>query len=269
MRISIEHKTHYRYAGEATYCALTLKLTPASYEGHDVVEWAVSSEPAGEAIETTDGFGNRAHLMTFRGAHSATSIVARGTVDVSDRHGVVKGLAESIPPRVYLRSTALTAPSEEITALARSIGQQEPIPRLHALMDAIRNEVDYVLEATDAETPASEAMAARKGVCQDHAHIMIAATRSVGIPARYVTGYLLTDGASPSAASHAWAEAWVDGLGWIGFDVANRISPTDHYVRLASALDAHYAAPIRGSRRGGEAATMQVEVRVQQQSSQQ
>jgi transglutaminase-like putative cysteine protease len=269
MRISIEHETRYRYAGEATYCAQTLKLTPAPYDGLEVIEWAVSSEPAGDVVETTDGFGNHAHLVTIREPHSTISIGARGTVEVEDRHGVVKGLAENVPPRIYLKQTTLTTANAEIMALARSIEQQETLPRLHAVMMLIRNEVDYVLDVTDAETPASAALAARRGVCQDHAHIMIAAARSIGIPARYVTGYLLTGGVAPSAASHAWAEAWVEGLGWVGFDVANRICPTDCYVRLASALDANYAAPIRGFRRGGEAATMEVEVRVQQQSSQQ
>jgi transglutaminase-like putative cysteine protease len=139
------------------------------------------------------------------------------------------------------------------------------------MMGAIRDRVDYRVGATSAATTASEALTAGEGVCQDHAHIFIAACRAADVPARYVTGYLLMSDAAPEThdAHHAWAEAWVEGLGWIGFDVANRICPTDHYVRMATALDAYYAAPVRGTRRGGEAERLEVAVLVQQASAQQ
>jgi transglutaminase-like putative cysteine protease len=129
--------------------------------------------------------------------------------------------------------------------------------------------VEYETGVTDSLTKAEEALGAGHGVCQDHAHIFISACRVGGVPARYVTGYLLTDGVSDEEAHHAWAEAWVEGLGWVGFDVANNVCPTDRYVRLAAALDASYAAPIRGSRRGGGEERLEVEVRVQEQSAQQ
>jgi transglutaminase-like putative cysteine protease len=108
-----------------------------------------------------------------------------------------------------------------------------------------------------------------KGVCQDHAHIFIAAARTLGVPARYITGYLLLDSGGTADAHHAWAEAWVEGLGWVGFDVSNGICPTDKYVRLAVGLDAGYAAPVTGSRRGGQEETLSVTVDVQQASAQQ
>ncbi len=143
----------------------------------------------------------------------------------------------------------------------------------------MRDRVEYVKGATDAHTEAAEALADGKGVCQDHAHIFIAAARTLAIPARYVTGYLVMHGdgpdpdeeaadtaeAAPADAHHAWAEAWVEALGWVGFDVANRVCPTDHYVRLACGLDASYAAPIIGSRRGGGGEKLEVSVAVQQQ----
>ena len=106
-------------------------------------------------------------------------------------------------------------------------------------------------------------------MCQDHAHIFISAARTLGVPARYITGYLLLEAPSASEAHHAWAEAWVEGLGWVAFDVANRICPTERYVRLAAGLDAGYAAPIIGSRRGGSSEKLDVSVEVQQRSAQQ
>ena len=170
---------------------------------------------------------------------------------------------------VYLRVTPQTRPDAAICELARSVERTDPLERLHALAGAVRARVDYVPGSTNAHTEAAEALADGKGVCQDHAHIFIAAARSLGVPARYVTGYLVVDTDNASEAHHAWAEAWVEGLGWVGFDVANRICPTERYVRLAVGLDARYAAPVIGSRSGGAAEALEVCVEVQRQSSQQ
>ena len=93
-------------------------------------------------------------------------------------------------------------------------------------------------------TSAAEALKAGRGVCQDHAHVFISAARLMGVPARYVNGYFVTGGESASEAQHAWAEACIDGLGWLGFDPANQVCPTERYVRLACGLDAASAAPI-------------------------
>ena len=116
---------------------------------------------------------------------------------------------------------------------------------------------------SDAETTAAEAYTAGRGVCQDHAHIMIAAARGADIPARYVTGYLVTGMGASSTAAHAWAEVLVPDLGWVGFDPANNKCPTDNYVRVAAGIDAAGVTPIRGSRRGGAVERMRVEVRVE------
>jgi len=136
-------------------------------------------------------------------------------------------------------------------------------------MAAIRERVAYVTGVTGTETTATQALADGQGVCQDHAHIFIAAARHAGVPARYVTGYLFLDDPDHAVAHHAWAEAWVAGLGWVGFDAANGVCPTEHYVRLAAALDARYAAPIRGMHRGGVGESLAVEVKVQQTTPQQ
>ena len=129
--------------------------------------------------------------------------------------------------------------------------------------------VAAVAGATNTHTSAAEALADGKGVCQDHAHIFIAAARTLGIPARYITGYLVLSEQDTSDAHHAWAEAWIESLGWVGFDAANRVCPTDRYVRLACGLDASYAAPVIGTRRGGSTEKLDVSVEVQQQSAQQ
>ena len=149
------------------------------------------------------------------------------------------------------------------TLAERQFAGRSALEGLHSLMTEIHARVAYEIGATHAHTTAAEAFADGRGVCQDHAHIFLAAARSAGIPARYVTGYLVTGMGASSTAAHAWAEALVPDLGWVGFDPANAKSPTDNYVRVAAGLDAAGVAPIRGSRRGGDAERMRVEVRVE------
>jgi transglutaminase-like putative cysteine protease len=139
------------------------------------------------------------------------------------------------------------------------------LDRLHYLLEAISTRVVYDTDATHTETTAAQAFRAGQGVCQDHAHIFIAATRRIGVPSRYVTGYLHVESEGNFVAHHAWAESYLDGLGWVGFDPANNICPTERYVRLACGFDAVSAAPIAGTRRGGGGERLRVDVVVRQQ----
>ena len=269
MLISIRHITRYSYAEPVSYTIQSLRLTPAPFEGQRVLDWRVARAGAGAPLQFKDGFGNTVDLIAINARHEELAIEAGGTVETEDRNGVVAGLAEVTPLRVFLKETAQTRPDAAIRALAASAQGKDPLSRLHALVGAVRDRVEYVAGVTDAHTGAAEALADGEGVCQDHAHIFISAARTLGVPARYVTGYLVLGAPSPSEAHHAWAEAWVEGLGWVGFDIANRICPTERYVRLAAGLDAGYAAPIIGSRRGGSTEKLDVSVEVQQQSAQQ
>jgi transglutaminase-like putative cysteine protease len=269
MLISVRHITRYVYAEPVSYAVQSLRLTPAPFKGQRVVDWHVHVAGCPAPLELKDGFGNAVQLVTLSKPHTELTIEAGGTVETQDCSGIVAGLPKSIPPRVFLKETPQTRPDAAIRSLAQSVSDTSTIERLHALASAVRDRVEYVKGATDAHTGAAEALGDGKGVCQDHAHIFISAARALGIPARYATGYLVVDDPDPAAANHAWAEAYVDALGWVGFDVANRICPTDRYVRLACGLDAGYTAPIVGSRRGGAGESLKVCVAVQQQSAQQ
>lgn len=265
MRITIEHITRYVWSRAAPYSLQCLRLTPSSFEGHAVVSWGVTVEPAAKLMASTDAFGNPLTLATIDGLHDAIEIKAAGVVDVEGRNGVVAGAPERVPLRVYLRRTALTDATPAVAALAEGLTAGDRIAGLHMLAARIRDRIDYVPGITASTTTAAEALDHAKGVCQDHAHVFIAAARSAAVPARYVTGYLLLDSGADAPAHHAWAEAWVEGLGWVGFDVANRICPTERYVRLAVGLDAASAAPIRGTRRSGpDEERLEVAVRVAQ-----
>jgi len=269
MLISVRHVTRYVYAEPVSYTVQSLRLTPAPFKGQRITDWQVQVTGCPRPLEFRDGFGNVVQLVTVSVRHSELVIEAAGTVETEDCNGIVDGLTKPIPPRVFLKETPQTRPDAAIRALAQSAAGTDALGRLHALVAAVRDRVEYVPGATGTHTGAAEALGDGKGVCQDHAHIFISAARTLGIPARYVTGYLFLDDPDPASANHAWAEAFVDALGWVGFDVANRVCPTDRYVRLACGLDAGYAAPIVGSRRGGAGESLNVSVAVQQQSAQQ
>jgi len=269
MRLKIRHATTYRYDELGSFAVQRLRLTPSSSRGQTVRSWTVTAEGIGAAASYVDGFGNRTHLVTHCKPYDTLTIAAEGEVETRDTGGVVGQTGEAANPLVFLRETPRTALSDEIAGVAEGLAPGRLIDRLHGLMETIAARVAYLTDATHAETTAAEALAAGQGVCQDHAHIFIAAARRMNVPARYVTGYLHVPGEAASPANHAWAEVHVPDLGWVGFDPSNRICPTEAYVRLACGFDSVGAAPIKGTRRGGGRERLSVEVRVEAEQQQQ
>jgi transglutaminase-like putative cysteine protease len=183
---------------------------------------------------------------------------------------VVSGAVERFPPGLFLRETELTQVDSSITEFAESsrasAGQGgDQLAVLHALLLDLNREITFDTEPTHAATTAALAFLGRRGVCQDITHIYIAAARQLGIPARYVGGHFYrADGVTAQDAGHAWAEAYVENLGWVGFDPTNGIAVTDAHVRVAVGLDYLGAAPVRGTRYGGSGETLKVAVQVEQ-----
>jgi transglutaminase-like putative cysteine protease len=130
--------------------------------------------------------------------------------------------------------------------------------------------VAFEVGSTSASHTAADAFAQKRGVCQDHSQIFISAARLLGVPARYVSGHLSRqDGRHDQDAAHAWAEAWIPDLGWVGFDPANGICATDRYVRVAAGLDYRGAAPVRGASYGGGGERLAVRLNVRDADMQQ
>lgn len=246
MRLSIRHVTSYAYEPAADRVSLRLKLYPSAFDAQRTAGWAVSVNGAAVPPLLTNGFGDREAIWSSNAEAATVEVVAEGVIETQDASGFVKGLKEGARPGVFLRETPLTKPDAKIETLARSAGGSSPLETMHALCGAVRDAMDYKTGSTDAKTTAAAALKAGSGVCQDHAHVFIAAARTLTVPARYVVGYLLAEDTNLTE-THAWAEAFVPGLGWIGFDPANRLCPTDRYVRLCAGLDAADAAPIRGA----------------------
>ncbi len=264
MRLKVRHETRYDYEQPAVYSIQRLYLTPPSFASQKVLAWSIEAPGIERALSYVDGFGNRVHVVTLAGFHDHVVITAEGVAECSDAAGVVRGLHCPAPDSIFLRQTRATRPDGAILRLAedaKDLGGTV-LERLHGLMRLLHQRVAYEIGVTDARTTAAEALAAGRGVCQDHAHVFLGAVRSLGLPARYVTGYLVTDNSSPASAAHAWAEVLIPDLGWVGFDAANCKCPTEDYVRVATGLDAQGVVPVRGSRRGGETERLTVEVAV-------
>ncbi|MEM6422387.1 MAG: transglutaminase family protein, partial [Pseudomonadota bacterium] len=138
---------------------------------------------------------------------------------------------------------------------------ENDLARMHALNAAVHALVDYKPGVTDMTTTAEETATRHVGVCQDFTHLFIAAARQMGLPARYVVGYLYNE-TSSEPASHAWAETFIDGLGWIGFDPVHEVCPAEHHIRMMSGFDAPDAAPIRGTMLPGSSEEMEIAVEI-------
>jgi transglutaminase-like putative cysteine protease len=214
-----------------------------------------------------DAFGNITNVLSH-GPLSDLTIHVEGLVETHDTGGVLRGTDERFPPSLFLRSTPLTHTNPAMTAFARALSEEshgDALGFLHALLLQIHEHMTFDTDPTHTGTSAAEAFGLRRGVCQDYAHIFIACARNAGVPARYVSGHMLrADGQVAQDAGHAWAEAHVENLGWVGFDPANGICTTDAHVRVAIGLDYLSAAPVRGTRFGGGLETLEVAVRVDQ-----
>ncbi len=270
MLLTVEHITRYQYHPEATGLALRMKLHPGDSTAQNLRDWTVTVNGSEIAPLLTDGAGDRVALWHAGQALTEVEIAARGTVETTDTTGVLGQHREMMAPAVYLRETPVTRPSAVIEAIADGVAEGEVLARLHALSASVCEAVAYKSGATEATTTAAEAAAKGEGVCQDQAHIFLSAARAMGIPARYVTGYLLDPDLSgeETEQTHAWTEAHVPGLGWVGFDITHQLCPTDAYIRLASGLDAVDAAPIRGTFSGETDQDLTSTVRVAHAASQ-
>lgn len=267
MLLSISHRTAYRYDNPVAGGLMRVRLTPRTSPHQQVLDWRLDIEGGTQQLDYLDHHGNAVVLVEAEPDTTAVDVTAAGRVETADDGGVMAVHRGFAPLWLFARPTELTEAGAAVIALAEAaqIGTDDPVAGLHRLTNAIADAVAYVTGHTNAATTAEEAAQGGVGVCQDHAHILIGAVRHLGRPARYVSGYLLMDGQDEQAASHGWAEVWVDDLGWLGLDVSNRISPDERYVRLATGLDYRDVAPIAGVRRGASTESMNVSISVTQQ----
>jgi transglutaminase-like putative cysteine protease len=269
MRLKVSHTTEYTYAEPVQYSLQRLRLTPKSGPTQTVLSWKTTVDGAKLEVGYDDQFQNYTELVSLNGDQLTIRVVAEGEVETIDKSGILGPHTAYAPLWLYRRETALTKPGKLIREMVKSLDPDADLPKLHQLMGRITARIVYTPGTTDAATAAEKAMELKTGVCQDHAHVFIAAARQMGFPARYVSGYLNMPGVPSQTASHAWAEAYVDGLGWVGFDAANDICPNENYIRIACGLDYKDARPISGMVHGLATETMKVDVVVEEQGQSQ
>ncbi|MCZ8136092.1 MAG: transglutaminase family protein [Porphyrobacter sp.] len=265
MTLAIRHTTHYAFGGPVMHALQRLRLTPKETQGQRIIEWRMTFDNAHAELEYDDQHFNHVTLIGVNPGAREVTVTCEGIVETEDNAGVIGRHSGHLPLWSFLRQTPLTRPGSKLRALLREVpgpAGDAPLDFLHALSGQIRDRIAYEAGRTHSATTAEEAVVHGYGVCQDHAHIFIGAARASGIPARYVSGYLMMDDRIEQEATHAWAEAHVEGLGWVGFDVSNGISPDPRYVRVATGSDYRDAAPVTGISFGGMDEVLRVGVAV-------
>ncbi len=267
MRLHVSHSSVYRYDPPAGGVIQVLRLTPRNHEGQYVERWRIDVVPDARLAAHEDAFGNITHVFTADGPLDELRVEVDGVVETQNANGVVRGSVERFPPSLFLRDTALTQADGAIRDFAHKIRDASGgavLAQLHGLLDRLFEDC-----AGDVGSPApknaAEAFARKGGTAMDLAHIFIGAAHTLGIPARYVRGYFRrADNSADADTSHAWAEAYVPDLGWVGFDPSNGRCPTDGHVRVAIGLDSLGATAVRGTRLGVGAETLAVAIKVDQ-----
>lgn len=269
MFLSIRHTTRYRFAEPVAHGLQRLRLTPKETQGQRIIDWSMDYVGAREEFAYDDQNFNHVTLAAVDPGAQDVVIACSGTVETTDHAGVMGRHAGHLPLWAFLGQTDLTRAGPRVRQLIATVPRSSEglVATLHNLSETIRERVIYETGRTDVDTTAEDAVGAGHGVCQDHAHIFIAAARALEIPARYVSGYLMMDDRIEQEATHAWAEAWVEGLGWVGFDISNGISPDPRYVRVATGRDYRDAAPVTGISFGSVAEVLTVELAVEQQTT--
>jgi transglutaminase-like putative cysteine protease len=263
MFLTIRHDTFYRYESTVHYSIQQLRLTPLSGPAQVVRRWTLDAP--GKLDSTFDAYGNVLHTLVLNKPHEEIRVHVSGEIDtfplVDGRLGEDAG---AIPLEHFTCATRLTDCDPAIRELAASIPALDKPAALIALSEKIVDRVKFEAGATEVTSTASQALALGKGVCQDHAHLLLACCRARGIPARYVSGYI-EPGDVDHAASHAWVDVWLAGTGWVSVDVTHATFASEMYCRLAAARDYEAASPVRGRRIGGLEETLDVSVAVKAQ----
>ena len=261
MKYLIRHHTRYRYAHPLRSAVQTLCLTPRHTEAQHVHRWSVAT--AAPLLAHTDTWGNHSHVLSVTAGARVIDCEAGGLVETfghplqTDGHGP--------DPRIYAKSSSLAAADDGLRAAVLAVLGDRLADEGDALALAglVADRVRYRPGQTDARTTAVQAWQGGEGVCQDHAHVFIAACRSLGVAARYVSGYFHA-GDAPDLASHAWAQVCFDPAGrrWLGVDVTHRCLVDARHVQLAVGPDYAACPPVRGVRSGGGGERLSVTVEI-------
>jgi transglutaminase-like putative cysteine protease len=280
MNYSIRHTTRFEYSAPVYESFMEVRKCPRTEGNQRVQRFSLVILPNAHVFHYVDYLGNVVNTFDVPRAHTRLSITAEAYVEVNPTpplptaldvdawaqldHDVQEGdFWDMLMPSQYIQGTANVIQLAEELHVAR---HNDPLTVLRELNQAIYETFDYMPNYTNVDSPIDEALVSRKGVCQDFAHIMISLVRPLGIPCRYVSGYLYTgkENADRSAqdATHAWVEAWLPGCGWVGFDPTNNLIVEDRHIRVAIGRDYADVPPTHGVFHGEVESTLSVGVQV-------
>lgn len=278
MQYDIHHITRFKYDKPVRESVTELRMFPRSEGPQRCLDFNLVVDPHVSTDFYIDHQANTVHHFDIPAFHKELTLKATSIVEIREDTGKPDAASvtwadldavQSGDFWDYINPSRFARPTEKLRALAdkHNLGRQEnPLATLERLSGVIYNEFEYAPQTTHVESDIDEALTARRGVCQDFTHIMIALGRMAGIPCRYVSGYLFhrTEDGDRSAedATHAWAEAWLPGLGWVGFDPTNHLLATNRHIRVAVGRDYADVPPTRGTFRGNAKEMLSVGVRV-------
>jgi transglutaminase-like putative cysteine protease len=268
MKLEVVHSTHYRYTGPIAESVMEVRLRPMDGSGQRCVDFALQLSSGIKPRTYMDGYGNHVHYFNLVKPHTGLSITSRSTVETGLPPETEPG-EELVQDFLRFRSPAKDVAGVRELARAHEIADPTSAEAVEHALDgltlAISRDFAYDRSVTNVYSSVDEVLALRAGVCQDFAHLFIAVARAMGVPARYVSGYIhLPDDKGATTASHAWGEAWVPGKGWIGYDATRPVRTSEHHVRLAVGRDYSDAAPTRGIYVGSATGSMKVSVRMRE-----
>ena len=280
MFYSIRHLTHFHYKTPVSESLMELRMHPRTEGGQRCLSFQLSVDPRARIYEYRDYLGNTVHHFDVPGQHRALKIVAEALVEIEPAVDLPDGLGRSAWDELDQQAAAgdywemlmpsqFAQPTEALLSLIEPLRvrrRDDPLSLLRELNTAIYEWFEYVPKATRVDSPIDHAIEARKGVCQDFAHIMTALVRHVRIPCRYVSGYVHRHSEaadrSPEGASHAWVEALLPEFGWVGFDPTNNLIAAERHIRTAIGRDYADVPPTTGIFKGKSESQLTVSVRV-------
>jgi transglutaminase-like putative cysteine protease len=280
MIYSIRHLSRFRYSNPISESMMELRMQPRNEGNQRCLSFDLSIGPRAKFLSYRDFAGNTVHHFDISGSHSQLAVTSQALVELNHAHSLPESLSsqawndldalvktsnqwEMLMSSPFVRTTdPLRKFAEEIDLRRRD----DPLTVVKQIMRSIYEAFDYTPKSTRVDSPIDEALQGRRGVCQDFAHIMIGLARELGIPCRYVSGYLYhhseSHDRSSEGATHAWVEALLPGLGWTGFDPTNNLPAAERHIRVAIGRDYSDVPPTRGVFRGTAESELSVAVRV-------
>jgi transglutaminase-like putative cysteine protease len=260
MRLKIEHITTFTYDQLISEAYTEMRLKPLDADGQRCLSFSLITEPQDAVLRYTDHFGNDVHHFDVIQSHQKMVVAATSEVITPDQYVTASSFLSPLDEFNYLSPTAYAPHSPELIGFSGGRRSADPLQTALAIMHALHETLIYEKGATDVKTTADQALSLGRGVCQDFSHIMLAACRTQGLPARYVSGYLHNNG--HTAASHAWVDVLIPGRGWISLDPTHNREQTGQYVRVAVGRDYADVPPTRGIFKGNAREKMDVKVSV-------